>query len=50
MLYFKRGIRRQCDVVRIIEPLTKVVDGKVVILSDEERKTESYSVDIHHLN
>jgi hypothetical protein len=48
--YKKVGQKDRCAVVRIIEPLTKVVDGKVIVLNDKEKKTGSYPVKIYHLN
>lgn len=46
----KSGQKHRCDVVRKIQPLTEVVDGKVVILNTEEREKQSYEVKIYHLN
>jgi len=51
MFKFKEGGQKdRCEAIRIIEPLTKVVNGKVIILSDKERRDASYPVKIYHLN
>ena len=46
----KSGQKDRCEAIRIIVPLTKVVNGKVVILNDKERIDESYPVKIYYLN
>lgn len=50
MVVGKGGQKDRCDVVRKIKPLTKVVDGKVVVLTEKEREEQSYEVKIYHLN